>query len=80
MYEATLQIYGKTFKGEGESIFAALQSVNPGIAKGKSVLTLKQGEKEMVRVLSGMQTAKLFHPNPKIKEIGVKQIAARFDV
>lgn len=67
---------GKKYTGEGETVREALEKIDyKGFARLKAVLTV--GKKTVV--LHPIQTLRLFAPNPLQKEIGVKQIALKFE-
>ena len=75
-YKATIEIMGKKYTGSGKSVREALTALPyKGFPRLKSTLTV--GDKTVV--LQANQTMRLFMPNPLAKEIGVKQIAAKFE-
>ena len=77
--KATIQILGKKYSAESETVGSALASLPyTGFAKFKSVLTVFDSKKEKTVVLYPMQTLRLFSKSPLMKEIAVKQIATRF--
>lgn len=73
--KAVLDIAGKKYVGEGDTVQAALLAIPfRGFARTKALLTV--GEKTII--LSAMQSQRLFAPNPKIKEANAKSISLRF--
>ena len=79
-YKATLRIYGQNFEAKGNSVLEAIQNLTIPNAKGLSILTLEHGEKKQEKVLPLVQTMRVFHPSPSIREVNVKRISMLFEV
>ena len=73
--KAVIVIMGKKYEGEGETIAQAISNIPyAGFARFKALLTV--GDK--TKVLTPVQTMKLFSKSPLMKEIALKQTALRF--
>ena len=78
--KATLTIMGKKFTAEGETVHEAISALKPDITKAKSVLLVENGEKKRERILTNVQTMRLFSLSPMMREIALKNVAMLFDV
>ena len=78
--KATLTVMGKKFTGEGKTVSEAIAALKPDITKAKSILLLENGERKRERILTNMQTMRLFSLSPLMREIALKQVSQLFDV
>ncbi len=79
-YTATLKVLGRNYESTGKDIAEAISNLKPELAKGIAVLTLIGEKKSQERLLYRTQTSRLFSPSALVREIMLKQIAARFEV
>ena len=80
MKKATIRILDKDYSSSGVTVKDALMGLQyKGFARLKSTLTVISDEKEKAIFLPPLQTMRLFSINPTIREVGVKQIAMRFE-
>ena len=83
MKTATIDILGKKYSAEGETVREALEKLSySGFAAVKGLLTVKDENHnipEKTIILYPVQTKRLFAPNKLDKEIAIKQTAMRFE-
>lgn len=77
-YKSSIKVLGKIYQAEGESIKDSIQALSVSNAKGMSILTISHGEESQSRILSNIQTMRLFSKAPLVREISLKNIALRF--
>lgn len=78
-YTASVRILGKDYKAQGETAIDAIKLLNPGIAKGKSILTVKKNTgSKTEKILSPMMTFRLFNSQGITKDVVLKQISTLF--
>lgn len=79
LVEVSLKVLGKTFTATGSTVSEALFNVQPiGVAKGMAILTITKGEDKRERILSPIQTFRLFNGGRIMREIAVKNISMLF--
>jgi len=79
-YIARLIVLGKTYTAKGKDVLSAISALDPGIAKGKGILTLIHGDKSRERVLQPGLVMKTFNTRGVFQEIARKRIATLFDL
>ena len=77
-YEASAKVIGRTYTSKGTTPYEAIYNLDVGIPKGKSILTLKKGDKEKERILMPPVTARLFTSRGSSKEIVTTSVSAMF--
>lgn len=77
-YTATLVVLGKKFSASGLTISDAISKLNPGIVRGKTILTLSKDEKSKERLLMPLPAMRLFNTAGISREIHLKQISSLF--
>lgn len=77
--EASIKILGKTFTAKGATVSEALFNIQPiGVAKGMAILTVTKEGVKRERVLSPIQTFRMFNGGRIMREIAVKNISILF--
>lgn len=77
-YSATIKVLGKTYKSEGLTISEAISNLKPTNCKGRSILTISNGEVSKDRVLMPAITFRLFNTVGMSKEIAIKNASLLF--
>lgn len=74
-YTATLRVLGKNYMTTGETPYEAIEKLNPGVARGVSILNVNGKE----RIIPATQTLRLFNTRGVSREVMLKNIALTFD-
>lgn len=79
VYNVSLKILGKVYGSEGQSVTEALNKLEaPKNIKGVGILTVSNGDLTKERILSPVNTFRLFNGSGLMKEIAIKQISNIF--
>lgn len=78
-YTVAVKILGRIFTAKGATVLEALSKVDVGRARGKSIVMVSHGETTKERILSMMQSNRLFNTAGLTQEIARKQISSMFD-
>lgn len=79
-FHASIKVMNRTFEAEGRTVQEAIEKLEPGIAKGMSILTLSKGKNFHSQVLTNIQTQRLFNLSPMMREVAIKQTSLLFDI
>lgn len=80
-YIAKLKIAGKEYHAEGLTLEDTILNLKPLVKKGVGILTVKHGEKEIQKILSGPMTFKLFNVVSRLtREIAIKNLKTLFTI
>lgn len=77
-YTALAKIMGKTFSGKGDTIFQAIEAIDPGNVAGMVILTIKKGKVEKDRVIPHITARRLFNTVGMSREAALKNISLMF--
>lgn len=78
-YTATANILGKKYTATASTARDAIAALNPGVAKGKCILSVSNGETTRERVLMPMTVQKLFNMKGISREVALKHTSILFD-
>lgn len=78
-YLASAKIMGKTFKGEGETIYEAIGNITTGGVVGMVILTVSQGKSSKERVIPMARARRLFNTLGMTREVSLKNMSLMFD-
>ena len=79
LYFAKLKIAGKEYHAEAATLEDAILNLKPLVKKGVGILTVKHGDKEIQKILSGPMTFKLFSVVSRLsREIAFKNLKTLF--
>lgn len=79
LYWAKLKIAGKEYHAEAETLEDVVLNLKPLVKKGVGILTVRHGEKEIQKILSGPMTFKLFNIVSRLtREIALKNLKTLF--
>ncbi len=80
-YHASIKIFNKLYEANGSTALEAIANLKPeGLARGVNVLVLKKGDRTQEKILPRLATVRLFAPSIMMREVGLKNVAARFDL
>ena len=78
-YSASIKILGRVYNSTGESVKEAIENLKPeGKCAGTSVLSITKGEVKKDRILTSMQTFRMFSLSPMMKQIAIKNVSLMF--
>lgn len=78
---ARMKVMGRFYEAKGETVKEAIENLKPGnAAKGASLLILSKGDAYKERVLTAIQTMRLFSPSKLTRELALKSITTLFDI
>jgi len=75
---ATALVMGKKYVAEGTNVLDALSKLEVRGAKGKCILSVNNGERNIERVLMPAQAFRLFNTAGITKEVTLKNIATLY--
>lgn len=78
-YSATLKVMGQTYSATGKTPSEAIFSLKPKNAKGRGILTVKNGDVVRERVLPPTITSRLFNSVGLNREVALKNISIMFE-
>lgn len=79
-YKAVLLVLGKTYSAEGETVLDAISRIEPGVCRGKGVLTVSRGDARRERVVMPLALSRAFNASKTVREISAKGLASLFDL
>lgn len=80
-YKVTIKVLGRNYTAEGNTLDAALLKLKVPIGgKGMSVVTVQKGKEGKDRVLTSIQTARLFSPSKIIRQVALKHVSELFNI
>lgn len=79
VYMATVKILGRTYKAKGKTIYDAISSLETPNVKSMGILTVSKGKNSRERVLSHIQSRKLFNTRGLTREVMLNNISLMFD-
>jgi hypothetical protein len=80
-YTASIKILAKVYTSVGDSVKDAIGNLKPtGKCAGTSVLSITHGELKKDRVLSSVQTYRLFSRSPLMREVQTKNVSLMFSL
>lgn len=79
-YTASIKVFGKAHTASGATVREAIENLQPGNARGVSVLTVAKGTNEKQKILNSTQTIRLFSPMRLVRELSLKNISMMFDL
>jgi hypothetical protein len=78
-YTATANILGKKYTATAPSAHEAIAAINPGVARGKCILSVTNGETTRERILMPMAVQKLFNMKGISRAVALKHTSILFD-
>jgi hypothetical protein len=78
-YFATAIIAGKRYTAEGDTAKEAIDKLQPGIVKTKTILAVTHGDTSKERVLMPLLSSRLFNTRGLSREISLKNVSMMFD-
>jgi len=79
-YNASIKVLGKVYKSTGNTAKEAIENLKPiGKAAGMSVLTISRGDVKKDKILTSMQTFRLFSLSKLMREIALKNTSLMFN-
>lgn len=80
-YKAEVKVLGKLYDAEGKSVLEAISNLKPeGVVKGVSILKVSKGEVSVDKILSTIQTARLFSQSKITREVALKNASMLFNL
>lgn len=78
-YKVAVKLLGRIYKGEGETLEEAINSIKIGGVKGAAALTVEHIDTKKVKIISGSHIKHLFGTaSPIMKQISMKWVKQLF--
>lgn len=77
-YKVSVNIMGKIFKSEGDTIEEAVSTLSVGNSKGKAILVVSNGDVSKERIIPAPVAFRLFNTRGISKEVTLKNISLLF--
>jgi len=80
IYVASIKVLGKIYTSNGSTPREAIESLKVGnTARGMSVMMVSNGKDSSSKVLTSIQTMRLFSQAKLVREIALKNVALMFN-
>lgn len=77
-YHAYVKVFGKVYEASGATAIEALGKLNPGVAKGMSIVSVEHDGRRKDKVLSPIQSLRLFNGGRIVREVSLKNLSILF--
>ena len=78
-YQASAKIMGKIFKGEGETIYEAIEGIKTGGVTGMVIITVTHGKNTKDRIIPMILARRLFMTAGMTREVSLKNTILLFE-
>jgi|SRR3990167_3660828 len=79
-YKASIKILGKIYASTGSTAKEAIENLKPiGKCAGVSVITVSKGEIKREKILTSVNTFRLFSLSPTTRNVAIKNMSILFD-
>jgi hypothetical protein len=80
-YTASIKILGKIYSSTGNSVKEALENLKPeGKCAGISILSVSRGDVKKDKILTSMQTYRIFSPSKIMRQVALKGVNLLFNL
>ncbi len=79
-YLASINVLGKDYKAEGETVSEAIENLEVRNAKGKAILTVSHEKDSKMKILTHVMVSRLFSLGRTPRIMALKNISMMFDI